>query len=233
MSQPESAQQILDRLKAPVLELRILLDFGYRRGHALRFVGEHHQLGEWDRNVLERVVFSQEAASRRRARLVGPGQLKGASVVVDGYNVLISLECLFAGEPLFLADDGVVRDVAARRGLRHRAEAVDQGLRHVLELFKAQGVAAVTLIFDQQVSRSGELAATCRAALGRHNFMGEARTELRADHALIDAAKASVVCTSDRVIIDAAPRAFDLVNALAKRAVAVGEPPVGRLKIAP
>ena len=113
----ETASSIVARLSAPMAELRFLLDHGYRRAHALRFVGEHHQLVQRDRNVLERVVFSEEDAARRRARVIGPDAVGGRHITVDGYNVLMSLVCLSLGEPLFLADDGVVRDVAAGRSL--------------------------------------------------------------------------------------------------------------------
>lgn len=231
MAETESARQILERLEAPSTELRFLLGRGYRRAHALRFVGEHHQLGERDRSVLERVVFADVEAARRRARLVAADRVRGRAVVVDGYNVLIGIDCLLAGEPLFLADDGVLRDVAAGRGRLVRssgepadAEAAAERLcRPLGELLAGLGAASIDLVLDAQVSRSGDLAAACRAVLEQVARLAlgpgpavEARTAPRADRAVIEAAAAAVVCSSDRVIIDASPEVFDALRALAR-----------------
>jgi len=222
MTSVETAQQILDRLEAPRQDLRFLLERGYRRAHALRFVGEHHQLTSADRNVLERVVFARDDAESRRARLVEASALRGQEVVIDGYNVLISTECIFDGAPLFLADDGVVRDIAARRGLRLEGPGVSKGLAVLFGRLRELGVERVDVILDEQVSRSGELAALCRAELARHGIAGDAQTTARADHALVAAGRSAVVCTSDRVIIDGVPRVFDAVRAIAEGRVLVG-----------
>jgi hypothetical protein len=218
MAGTESARQILERLEAPAVELRFLLSRGYRRAHALRFVGERHQLGDRDRNVLERVVFAADEAAGRRARLVGADRLRGRAVAVDGYNVLIGLECVLTGAPLFLADDGVVRDVAGTRVFTASTPAAvaERLCRPVGEVLAAAGAASVEVIFDRQISRSGELAAACRTVLAALGLAAEARTADRADRAVIEAAARAVVCSSDRVIIDAAPEVFDVVRALAE-----------------
>ena len=74
------------RRAVPVLEL-------VARQHRFRFAGDVDQ-GE-----------------ARRARLIQGEAAAGQELVIDGYNQLISLECLLLGDPLFLADDGVIRDV--------------------------------------------------------------------------------------------------------------------------
>jgi len=211
----ETAQQIVDRLDGAMLEMRFLLERGYGRAHVLRFVGEHHQLPEQDRNVLERVVFASAEAASRRARLVSESDLRGEAVVVDGHNVLIGLQCLEAGAPVFLCDDGVVRDVAGRRGLQGPEERTVRLLRKICELFASHAVTRVDFVFDQPVSRSGELAALCRTVAGEISLVGDCRTEVRADRAVIDAAATAVACSSDRVILDASPRVFDVIRALA------------------
>lgn len=230
MTYLETAQQILDRLSDPIIDLRYLLSRGYRRAHSLRFVGDHHQLDVVDRNVLERVVFAREEATHRRRRVIDCDQLEGSMIAVDGYNVLISLECLLTGAPLFRCDDGVVRDIAARRGLLKQGSEAREILSLMWGLFLRHHVDHVLFIFDEQVSRSGELAAVVRNELGRVGLDGNARTESRADRALTDASSEAIIATSDRVIIDAAQRVFDVVAELAEGRGEVGRLPRHRPK---
>ncbi len=226
MSAPEPAQAIVDRLEAPIVELRFLLDRGYRRTHALRAVSEHHQLAREDRNVLERVVFPQSESRARRRRLVRPSDLAGQALVIDGFNQLIGLECLLSGEPLFLADDGLVRDMAAVRGRYDRSGATDRAMQLLCGFLARRGVGSVGFVFDHQVSRSGELAAACREALAGLGVPGQAATSRHTDRAIRRAAAAAVISSSDRAIIDATPRVFDAVHALAdERDAPLGRPP--------
>lgn len=208
----ETAQRLLERLQRPAEEMRFLLDRGYRRAHALRVVGEHHQLPARERNVLERVVFPADEADRRRRRLIEPAAARDQTIIVDGYNVLVGVDCLLTGAPLFLADDGLVRDIATRRGLRSMTRTRGALSRLVQTLARLEP-AAVDLVLDQQVSRSGELANVCRDALGSVGLAGDARTETRADRAIIVAAREAIAASSDRVIVDAAAATIDLVGA--------------------
>jgi len=177
-----------------------------------------------DRNVLERVVFTGEEARARRARLVPYDDVRGQPIVVDAYNQLIGLECLLAEAPLFLAEDGVVRDIAAVRGGFKRTPATDRSIELICRLFARLGVESVRFVLDQQVAKSGELAAPLRHAIARVGLDGDASTSRHADRSVRRAAVNAVVCSSDRAIMDAAPRVFDVVRAIALEM----EAPLGR-----
>jgi hypothetical protein len=71
------------------------------------------------------------------------------------------------------------------------------------------------VILDQQISRSGELAATIRGALADFGVQGEATTARDADRRLKVAPHP--VATGDGAIIDAALEAVDLPAEVAKR----------------
>jgi hypothetical protein len=186
-------------------------------------------LRDHERHVLERLVFAADEAERRRSHLVGAEALTGESLVVDGYNVLISLDCMLCNAPLFLCDDGVVRDIAARRGRYRPGPRSDEALKRLGQFLSACAVERATFIFDRQPSFSGEMAAHCSAALRRWGVQGAARTEERADWALHQAATTAILCSSDRVLIDGAPRVFDLVRALVGDSSLVARLPEDRL----
>jgi hypothetical protein len=208
-----------------MLELRFLLERGYRRPHALGFVSERHQLAVADRNVLERVIFASGEGMERAQRLVGLDVLQGAEVVVDGYNVVIGVECVLAGRPTFLCDDGLVRDVAAVRGRHAPSPETREAVRRICHLLGEHRAASATFLFDAQVSRSGELCGICRQELGRAGLRGEAETDRHVDRRLKAAGESAVICSSDRAVVDAARRVFDVVAALVTADGAIASPP--------
>ena len=63
--------------------------------------------------MLRRTVVAGEVAQRRMAKACAYA-LAGKAVFVDGYNVLITVESLLGGFPVYLCDDGFLRDT---RGL--------------------------------------------------------------------------------------------------------------------
>ena len=92
-------------------EARYLLDRGYPKDSAVRFVSDHHSLPEERRYVLARAVLSSRSAGERKAKAVPVQTLRGRDVIIDGYNVIITVESLLAGYPVYLCDDGFLRDV--------------------------------------------------------------------------------------------------------------------------
>jgi hypothetical protein len=104
-------QELLEAKK----DFRYLLNRGFPRTGALKFVGDHYLLDEMQRNYLNRTVFSHQKMETRKSKLILLSEIKNKCVLVDGYNVLITTESVCKGEEKFLVycDDGVTRDVKA------------------------------------------------------------------------------------------------------------------------
>jgi len=95
-------------------ELRYLLASGYPGDSALRFVSDHRRLPQEKRFILARAVAADEVALYRRSKRTALQEISGKILFVDGYNVLITVEGLILGCPVYLCDDGFCRDT---RGL--------------------------------------------------------------------------------------------------------------------
>ena len=90
-------------------DLYLLLNKGYPKQYALRFVGDHYGLKNEQRYVLSRSVFDKsyiEATKKKKMNLKG---IKGNYLFVDGYNVIITTESLLLGKT-FVSMDGLLRD---------------------------------------------------------------------------------------------------------------------------
>jgi hypothetical protein len=202
-------------LRRAAEEVRYLLDRGYPSGPAVRFVCDHHRLPQEERFVLKRTVVSSDLASSRKAKRIPLEDLRGRDLAVDGYNVLITVESLFSGAPVYLCDDGFLRDT---RGIfrRYRPTTVtEEALSEILSVLKGPGVGAALILLDQQISRSGELAAEIREMMAELQVPGSATTARDVDRRLKGAD--SPVATGDGAIIDGSIGAVDIPGEVADR----------------
>ncbi|WP_407282659.1 DUF434 domain-containing protein [Methanolobus sp. WCC1] len=57
-------------------DIRYLLEKGYKRDSAIRFVADHYKLDKNERYILARTVFSDATASSRKQKKLDIGNLK-------------------------------------------------------------------------------------------------------------------------------------------------------------
>jgi len=197
------------------LDLKLLLVLGYPKEGALRFVAQHHGLGERSRLALHRLVHSPAEVEEARRKLARPEELRGQKVVIDGYNVLITVEAGLSSAPLFLCDDGIVRDILAVYGRYRITPRTAEALSLIASFLAETGASEVLFVYDSQVSRSGELAALTRRILAEHGVSGTALTAPRADKCVL--LSGGIAASSDIVIVRAAERIVDIPGELARR----------------
>ncbi|NYT02454.1 MAG: DUF434 domain-containing protein [Methanosarcinales archaeon] len=212
---PGAAEEAVIREAAR--DVRYLVNRGYPRESAVRYVGDHHRLPEERRFILSRVVVPEQAARERRRKAVSMEQIGGRDLHLDGYNVLITVESLLLGDPVYRCDDGMLRDV---RGVfrSYRSSAVTApALQAVLQLI-APLQSPVQALFDQQISKSGELAGMVRGMMAELGVAGTARTALDVDRELKRAGGVGgVVATGDGNIIDASLQVWDVPAEIARQ----------------
>lgn len=161
------------------------------------------------------MAVPSDLATARKKKQVWAGELKGRTLAVDGYNVLITVESLLAGAPVYLCDDGFLRDT---RGIfrRYRSSIVtDEAISEILSILKESGIVTAEFLLDQQISRSGELAAQIRDRMAELDLLGSAKTVRDVDRRLKRAT--SPVATGDGPIIDASEEAVDIPREVANR----------------
>jgi len=181
----------LEVLSKAVKDVRYLLNRGYPRASTVNFVSNHFRLDEFERHFLVRCVFSQSEARSHKKKLVGIQAVRGKFLGVDGYNVLITLESLAKGDFVVKCDDGILRDLRGVFGKYKFSRQTVSAVESLVLLLKRARPRAVAVLFDKQVSKSGELA-------------GIVRKELR---------KAS---SSDRVIVERAGKVWDIAGDFAR-----------------
>jgi len=202
-------------LRKAAEDVRYLVNRGYPKESAARFVSDHYRLPEEQRFVLSRIVVAAQTSKLRRKKAVRAEALKGMDVIVDGYNVLISVESLLGGRPVYRCDDGFLRDT---RGIFRSYETSDltaPALQEILNLLASSNPASVAILLDQQISMSGRLADLIREMMATIGLPGTARTARDVDRQL--KSSRAIVATADGNVIDATEHIIDIPREIARR----------------
>ncbi len=200
-------------------EIRFLIRRGYPRDSALNFTANHHQLSKAERELLFRGVFGREKARARKKKKVLARRLKGEVLLVDGYNVIITLESGMSGRPLVLGDDGFVRDISrVFRGFR-ATELTKRAWREINSFLKAHRPCRTEVMLDAPMSRSGLLASRITRWLNGAGLEGEAVTVRSPERRML--ASEGIKAGADSVVLDRADRVFDLAGHILRRRLGI------------
>lgn len=193
-------------------DFRYLLDRGYRRSTAVNIVSGHYRLSKKERNFVLRKVNSKEEIRDHKKRKVTLQSIRGKTLVIDGYNVLIATECALGRASLLKSQDGFHRDALGVFGRYKTSNYTTPAIDRILVVLKKHRPAKVVFLFDAQVSRSGQLAGTVRHKLKEAGLEGDARTSPSADYEIKSLNQ--ITASSDSAIIEKVSKVVDLVGAL-------------------
>lgn len=200
-------------LKKAKKDFKYLLNQGYPRTGALAFVGNHYLLNQVQRNYLNRTVFSKKKMESRKSKLILLSDIKDKNILIDGYNVLITVESVFNSENEFVAcDDGVTRDIKAVFGKYKENKTTTPALNSIISLLKIFKPKSVLFFYDSPVSLSGELARTTQKILKSQKVPGDAQTAENVDSELVNLSieMDGIVATSDGIIMDKVDSVLDI-----------------------
>lgn len=173
----------------------------------MEFVSDHYQLELDERHLLARCVFSDDEVRDHQKSFMKSSEVEGCKVGVDGYNVLITVESALNGRRIVRCDDGFVRDLRAIFGKYKMSSSTERAIAEILRALKKMNPDEVVLLFDKQVSKSGELAGFVRRQLDKMELEGDARTTVGTDAKVW---KFEVSASSDRVVIEKSDRVLDI-----------------------
>src|SRR5215813_12044550 len=105
-------EEQLGKLRLAVSELCWLLSRGYNMTSSLKLVGDRHGLRERQRLAVCRSSCSDQNKQQRQNHRLSVDRIRNESVIVDGFNLMITIEAALSGGPLFVGVDESIRDLS-------------------------------------------------------------------------------------------------------------------------
>lgn len=189
------------------LDLKCLLNRGYRKRYALTFVANHYLLTSEERHVLARCVFPASWIGEVRQKLLAPEDLQGKSLAIDGFNVLITLESLVEGKAT-LCEDGLVRDLKYQ-GRYKLGEKTRELLKSIGKALEELEVSGVVFFYGKNTPMSGVVKTLTEEIMEGYGIPHRVQLVKSPDFEL---KRFKTVATADTGIIAKVPYVFDLAR---------------------
>ena len=199
------------KLNAAAQELVFLMDRGYDTKSASTFVGHHHLLSERQRLALARITSTQAALRQREEKRLPHAP---DSLVLDGFNVIITLEVALSGS--LAGMDGTIRDLAGLRGSYRVVDKTVRAVELLLGRLDELGVKEALFYLDKQVSNSGRLRSLLLDKGSAHGVAVQVELHPSVDGQL---SRMERVVTSDAIILDKCGSWYNLLRGLIEQEI--------------
>ncbi|MBN2533020.1 MAG: DUF434 domain-containing protein [Spirochaetales bacterium] len=192
-------------------DYRYLMNRDYPRKALLKLVGDRYRLSRGERNCLFRGVGKTTESMSRYKKIVDSKEISDVPLGIDWYNVLITVDSYLRGFPLFVADDGIVRDSSGVYGNFHVKKTTERAIKEIITCIEMVKAEKTEIYLDSPVSHSGDMAyilrKKCTDAL---SFPFNIEVVSSADYFLKN--YQGIIASSDSIICDNADRIFDLAR---------------------
>ena len=187
-------------LRQAVRDYSLLLSKGYADKSSLKLVGDHFALRKRQRTAIMRCGCSDYARTQRQQKQFNCAELDDKVLLLDGYNVITTVEAALAGGLILIGRDGCFRDLASVHGTYRKVEETIPAI-NLIGQFIAQAAAKKSIWYlDSPVSNSGRLKVLLLDLAQTHNWNWLVELVYSPDGILSHAA--DIVATSDSVILD-------------------------------
>jgi hypothetical protein len=216
-----SDQYLREKLLKPARDIRSLLRWGYPKFASINFVVTHSQLSIEEHYILTRVIMPPDKIVSRINKKISCTGIKDRDLLLDGYNVLLSVDSLLKKEPIWFCDDGYIRDTRYYFSKSKQAQDLEESVDLVLNFLSETLPKSTVFLLDAQISRSGELAGLIRHKMNEYGIPGDSRTSKTVDFELktegSNPENHLIVATSDGIVIDSVQQVLDIPACLIEK----------------
>lgn len=201
-------------LKRAVSDYSLLLTMGYADKSALKLVGDHYALTTRQRLALMRASCADNRISSRMSNEVKAKDLNNQPIVIDGYNILITIEAALSLGPIFHCRDTCFRDIASVHGSYRKVEETIPALNLIAQTLTGLKIADALFLLDRPVSNSGKLKTLMKSLAQEKDYPWQIELVTNPDKKLIETE--SIIATSDSHVLDQCKQWTNLTSKVIK-----------------
>jgi hypothetical protein len=206
------AADAIENLRAALADFSMLLTKGYADKSALKLVGDKFSLTQRQRLAIMRSACSDRQLNLRKQRQVKVDDLADKPLVIDGYNVLITVEAAMSGAVVFRGRDGCCRDLASIHGTYRKVTETIPAIELIGEFLQDKSVNESLWLLDSPVSNSGRLKKLIGELAQKKGWKLDVKLLPSPDAELIKTD--NVVVSSDSVVLDRCKKWVNLARAI-------------------
>ncbi len=200
----------LPALRGAVADLSWLLERGYAIVSAVKLVGDRWSLTERQRLAVRRAACSDSARASRRSRCVAASEVFGRVLLIDGFNVVTTVEAALGGGIVLCCRDGTFRDIAGVHGTYRKVAETMPAVEILGARLEQLALSQARWLFDRPVSNSGRIQTLIREAVKISGWNWTVELVDSPDPVL--KASSEIVATADSAILDHCGRWFNLAR---------------------
>ena len=183
-----------------VRHLSWLLTRGYAEPSSLKLVGDRFALLERQRLAVRRSCCADQQLATRQTTELPTDALTAASIEIDGFNLLTTIEAALAGGVLLKGRDGCLRDMASMYGSYRKVAETTPALELIGNFLQECCISNARWWLDRPVSNSGRLKKIMINLAREHGW--DWTIELVPDPDPVLADSPEIVVTADSQILD-------------------------------
>ncbi len=200
----------IERLIDAAKDYKYLLNRGYNAVPALNFVSSRYGLSKKERLVIYRSIHSDEIVNNILSKIVKSNELSSNRIVVDGFNVLLTLSAALKCKQLIKGDDTFIRDILGVFGHVDYDFYLFRAAFYLVLSLSMLDVGELVIVFDKNVRWSKFFSSIInKLAL---NFIPYTMVVLASKSDKKILSLSGIVSSSDVVILMNAKRVFDLAG---------------------
>ena len=199
-------------LREATSELCWLLSRRYAMKSSVKLVGDRHGLTDRQRLAISRAACSDQQRDLRNEKCLALEAARDDGLMIDGFNLLITIEAALSGGVLLICRDGCLRDLSSVHGSYRSVVETEAAIGLIGEFLQAANVRAAKWLLDKPVSNSGRLASRVGEIASLRGWPWSVEVVSNPDRVILDSKEIAV--TSDSIILDGVSRWINLASHL-------------------
>ena len=187
------SEKNLDNLKQAVFDLSWLLSNSYSQNASLKLVGDKFSLTERQRKAINAASAEKESLELRKKKEFEINSTSDFihhtsdfTLVIDGYNLLITTECALSNAPLFIGLDGCMRDIASIHSTYRKVEETIPALELIGKVIEELEIKETIWVLDSPISNSGRLKKIMEDLAEEKKWNWKIKLEKHADKPIVE-----------------------------------------------
>ncbi len=178
-----------------------LLNKKYPEKTILEMIATRYSLSHFERSILYRGITTEEKAEKRKNRIVISKKLTRQVLHIDLFNVLYTLAAYLRGFPVFISNDGILRDASESHGSGEWEVHLVKGLELLMGDVDGLKLKKAVFYIDNPLEHYQVILEKLKELSNRLRPEIKIISDASPDHIIRDS-KDGIIATSDSTIID-------------------------------